>query len=223
MASDDPNDEVPLHLRPVAPAINGPARKALDTYLQSWQPGMRVVPEDLLKRAKTILLENPARWGKYNQTVNMQHVIDVVDTYEIMGWAKVERPSDGSVVVVDVMPIFAKQSEMTRGEFIGRRQQADKARQRLKDDREVAGDIPALLDISIHDDLATLATKLRKHNMEITVAMPPGFHSNAIAIVLHHTTGHKFKAGGADVSEAVCNAAAMAFKGFMESAPESQA
>jgi hypothetical protein len=218
MASDDPNDEVPLHLRPIAPAINGPARKALDAYLEAWQPGLRVSSEDILKRAKSILLENPARWGIHNPTVSMQHVMDVINTYEILGYAKVERPGDGSVVVVDAMPIFAKQSELTRGQIIGSRQRADKARQRINEDREAAGPIPALLGLSVSDDVETLTSKLKNLNMEVTATLP-GPNFGHVAIVMHHAAGRKFKAGGASLNEAICNAAA---KAFMESAPDHQ-
>lgn len=215
------DDDWEVDERELPESLNYPARSALDTFLRHWEPGMRVGPAAVLQRAEALVRERPEQYMR-SPTVEMQHAIDIIDAYDIMGWIEVDRSEGSEPVVVGVRPIYAHQSDALRGEFLGRRHdRQDRNRRRREDEAMLGGAIEAM-GLSRNDDVATIATKLQPFGLALRMEPRCFPMTSCVAIVWKPGSGndHGYKGVGDSESEALCFAAAYA---FLASAGEPQA
>ena len=221
--SDDEamDDDWELDDRELPEALNYPARSALDMFLRRWEPGMRVRPAAILQRAEALVREHPVQYMR-SPTVEIQHAIDIIDAYDIMGYIEVDRSEGFEPVVVGVHPVYARQSDALRGEMIGRRyDRQDRNRRRREDEAKLGGAIEAM-GLSRNDDVATIAAKLQAFGLALKMEPRCFPMTSCVAVVWKPGSGNDrgYQGVGDSESEALCFAAAYA---FLASAGEPQA
>lgn len=204
------DDEWEVDERELPESLNYPARAALDYLLRHWQTGMRARPADILQGAEVFVRERPEQYGT---TVEMQHAVDIIDAYDIMGYIDVERSEGSEPIVVGVRPVYFRQSDALRGEMIGRRQdRQDRDRRRREDEAKLGGAIEAM-GLSRENDVATIAAKLQAFGLALKTEPRCFPMTSCVAIVWKPGSGNDrgYKGVGDSESEALCFAAAYAF------------
>lgn len=215
---DDDDDWEP-DLRPLPEKLNGAARRALEWHMARWQAGERITPSDLLPRAEEFLRKFPGDVRFYEDDVNLQAMVNVITTYDIMGWVEVEMAGDGTPVVVGVTPGFKRQTFDRRSESISRRYDADRTRKSMSEQEAEYGEAVKMMGLSTDEDFDTLLAKLRPHGLALKLQPVWGLHL-CFVVVWNPKTGQMFRGQGYSESEALCYAAAQA---FLASAGEVQA
>jgi hypothetical protein len=159
---------------------------------------------------------------EYEQSAELEHVHAIIDTYDIMGWIEVDRSDETTPVVVNVRPIYQRQSDGLRSMSIGNRQDRQmRDRAHREPEANVGGAIDAM-GLTRNDDVATLIAKLRPFGIEIKIQPICFPMTSCVAVVWKPGSGSDqgYKGTGNTQSKALCRAAGYA---FLASAREARA
>ena len=205
MPRDTPEFE-PIHW-----PMSGPARSVLDRHLQSSSEGATI-------RASILLDEVGKGLSEGFPAIELTHVIE---NYETMGWITTMQDETYGLIITNVAPLYFDQSDLLRGELLGRRYESDRRRTRLKKQRVQLSETIKALGLSADDEVTALHHALAKYGIGVFECVPDLAAGGYVAIVVHLKLGAKnrISAFGETEQKAIVNAAARAYLASQNNEP----